>query len=89
MSSSLDLRHRIFEKGAHQQRARLAFGNAARAQIEQQFRIQIADRRAMGAFHVVGEDFQLRLQIDLGASRRAANLSPSGGCRIRSRLARP
>ena len=41
--------------------------NAAGAQIEQRIRIQVAHRRAMGAFDVVGEDFQFRLEIGLGA----------------------
>ena len=53
-------------KARIRQPARLGFGNAARAQIEQQLGIQIADRRAMGAFHIVGEDDEFGFQIGLG-----------------------
>ena len=88
-SASRDLRHGVFEESVHQKRARLAFGNAAGAQIEQRIRIQIADRRAMGAFDVVGQDFQFRLEIGLGARRPAAAPWRSGGCRSHRRLAPP
>ena len=37
------------------------------AQVEQRLRIEIADRRAMGALHIVGEDLEFGLQVDLGA----------------------
>ena len=62
-----DLGDRFLQEGADQHVARLGFRDAARAQIEQRIRVEIADRRAMGAFHVVGEDFEFRLQVGFGA----------------------
>ena len=47
----------------HQHTPRLALVNAARAQIEQRVRVEVADRRAVGAFHVVGEDDEFRLEV--------------------------
>mgnify|MGYP001601567081 CR=1 FL=1 len=38
--------------------------DAARLQVKQLRRIQLADGRAMGTLHVVGKDFELRLGID-------------------------
>ena len=61
--------------------ARFTFGNAARAQVEKRIRIEIADRCAMGALHIVGENFQLRLQIDSARSpsnRRLGGLPAVG-----------
>ena len=43
------------------------------AQIEQRIRIEIADRRAMGAFDVIGEDFQFGLEIGFRAGRPASS----------------
>ena len=40
--------------------------DAASAQVENRFVVQLADGRAVRAFHVVGVNFQLRLGIDAG-----------------------
>src|SRR5665213_2294612 len=50
-----------------QHAARLVLGDAAGAQIEHRLLVEIADRGAVAAFDIVGEDFQLRLGIDAGA----------------------
>ena len=49
-------------------------GNAAAAQIEELVRIELADRRAVAALHVVGEDLELRLAVDLGLRRQQQRL---------------
>ena len=42
-----------------------ASSDAARAQVEQRLLVELADRRAVRALHVVGVDLQLRLGVDL------------------------
>src|SRR6476619_3217129 len=44
----------------------LAEADAARAQVEQRVVVELTDRRSMRALHVVGEDLELRLRVDLG-----------------------
>ena len=48
-----------------QQAARGDFVDAAGAQIEKRVFLDLADGRAVRAFHVVGVDFELRLGVDL------------------------
>ena len=62
------------QEGAHQDGAGLGVGNAAAAQVEQLLGIEFADRRAMAAFHVVGENLEFRLGIDLGVGRQQQRL---------------
>src|ERR1039458_2284168 len=54
----------VLLEGLCQQASRLLFADAARLQVEQRFRVQLANRRAMRAAHIVGEDLQLGLGVD-------------------------
>src|SRR6266567_5066485 len=65
---------RVLEKSPDEKAFRLTLWNAARAQIEQRVLIERADRRAVPADHVVGEDYQLRLGISFGAGRKQQRL---------------
>ena len=58
---------------------------AARLQIEQRLFVELADRRAVGALHVVGEDLELRVRVDLrvvGQQQRAVGLLRVGLLRV-------
>ena len=50
--------------------ARLGLADAAGAQVEDRVRVELADRRAVRALHVVGEDLELRLGVDQGVARQ-------------------
>ena len=76
-------------KACNQQMPRVLFRNAARAQIEQRIRIQIAHRRAMGAFDIIGEDFQFGLEIGFGAPAQQQAPWRSGDCPRRRRPVSP
>ena len=52
----LDRVQRLAEKGLDQHGAGRRFGNAAGSQEEKGVGVQFARRRAMAAFHVVGEN---------------------------------
>ena len=71
--AGLDDFDRLANKRLDQHVPRLLTRNAAGEQIEQRRLVEIADRGAMAAFDVVGEDFELGLGVDRGASRRAAD----------------
>ena len=51
-------------KRVNQHVARLEVGQAARAQIENRVVVELPDRRAVRALHVVGKDLELRLGVD-------------------------
>ena len=55
----------LARKRLQQQAARLRLVNAAGAEIEQRVLLDLADGGAVGALHVVGVDFELRLGVDL------------------------
>ena len=55
-----------------QQIARRGIGQAAALQIEHFIDIELADGRAVRAFHVVGENLELRLGVDARLARSAA-----------------
>ena len=60
-------------------------GDAARAQIEHRVLVELPDRRAMRALHVVGEDLELRLRVDLrlvGQEQRLVGLLRVGLLRV-------
>ena len=65
--------------------ARLGVGQAAGAQIEDRVVVELADRRAVRALHVVGEDLELRLGVDgraVGQQQRAVGLLGVGLLRV-------
>jgi len=81
-----DRRHDRLRKRANQQRARRSFVEPVRAEVEESGCIELASRRAVAAFDVVGVDLELRLGVDLGARREqqvAARLARIGLLRIR------
>src|SRR5829696_204776 len=43
---------------------RCAVRESAASQVEKLLRVELPDRRAVGAFHVIGENLQLRLGVD-------------------------
>src|SRR5690242_8690054 len=60
----LDLRYHLFGETVGQQAA-TEFGiNAARLEVKQFLRLDLAHRGAMRAFHIVSVNLQLRLRID-------------------------
>ncbi len=61
-------------EGVGEQGAGVVFGDAARAQVEQGFVTELPDGRAVRAFHVIGEDFQLRLGVNLRGRRKQEGL---------------
>src|SRR5207302_3342614 len=63
-----DLLDRLAQEALDQHPPRLVFGYAAGAQVEQRRLVEFADAGAVGAFDVVGIDFQLRLGVDHGAA---------------------
>ena len=59
--------------------------DAARAQVEHRVLVELADRRAVRALHVVGEDLELRLRVDLrvvGQQQRLVRLLRVGLLRV-------
>ena len=65
--------------------ARLGVGQAARAQVEDRVVVELADRRAVRALHVVGEDLELRLGVDrrvVGEQQRPVRLLGVGLLRV-------
>ena len=61
-------------------------GEAAGAQVEHRVVVELPDRRAVRALHVVGEDLELRLGVDLrvvGEQQRAVGLLGVGLLRVR------
>ena len=72
-------------KGVQQQLPRSSLLDSARAQIEQSILIDLADRRAMGALHVIGMDLQLRLGVNsrvIGEQQIAVRLFGVGLLRV-------
>ena len=67
----------------------VGLGDAAAAQVEQLLGVQLADRRAVAALHVVGVDLELRLAVDLGLRATAAAPGSSGSRRSSARRAPP
>ncbi len=63
----LDAFDRLAEERLDQQRLGFRRRNAARHQVEFQLVVERAGGRAVAALHVVGENFQLRLVVGLGA----------------------
>src|SRR3954464_2300013 len=61
----LDRLQHVRGERARQELARGAPGDAAALEGAQRRLVQAAHRRAVGALHVVGEDLQLRLRVDL------------------------
>ena len=62
-----------------------AYGQAAGAQVEDRLVVELADRRAVRALHVVGEDLELRLGVDrraVGQEQRAVRLLGVGLLRV-------
>ena len=58
---------------------------AARAQVEDRVLVELADRRAVRALHVVGEDLELRLGVDrrvVGQQQRPVGLLGVGLLRV-------
>ena len=73
----LDAADDVVGEGEGQQAAGLVQADAARAQVEDRFVVELADRGAVRAFHVVGEDLQLRLGVDgrvVGQQQRLVGL---------------
>ena len=64
---------RIGDEGAQSAALGLGSADAAAVEVEERLRVELADRRAMRAFHVVGEDLELGLGID---RRRALEQQP-------------
>jgi len=62
----LHARNDFAGKGMNQHPTRVVRANAARAQIKNGFLVQLSNRRAVRAFHVVGVNFQLRLGVRCG-----------------------
>src|SRR5262249_3112329 len=62
----LDSTHHVVGEGIGQQAAGLVLTDAAGLQIKRRLGIKLADRRPVRAFHVVGENLQLRLGVDGG-----------------------
>ena len=70
----LDRVHRLGQERADQDRARRLLRDAAAAQVEQLVGVQLADRGAVAAFHVVGINLELRLAVDLGVAAEQQRL---------------
>ena len=62
----LDALERFADKRLDQQGAGLVLRDAARLEIEQKLLVDLARGRAVAAHHVVGEDLELGLGIELG-----------------------
>ena len=65
--------------------ARLDLGQAARTQVEHRLVVQLPDRRAVRALHVVGEDLELRVRVDgrvVRQQQRAVGLLGVGLLRV-------
>ena len=56
----------MFRKSIHQQGAGLFFRDAPGLKVEKGFFVELADRAAVGAFNVIGENLELRLGVDRG-----------------------
>ena len=63
---------RVGGEGLDQHAPRLGLGDAAGAEIEERVLVEIADRGAVAAFHVVGEDLELGLGVDMRRGGSAA-----------------
>ena len=63
----------IADESLHQQPLRRFGRKPARRHVEARALVQLADGRAMRAFHVVGENFELRHGIGARALLRAAS----------------
>jgi len=73
------------DEGFDQQGACLCFVQSACAEIEHRVIVQIADRAAVAAFHIVGVNFQFRLGVHfglVGQKQRAAELIAVGFLRV-------
>ena len=64
----------VGDEGTGQQRLGLVGSDSPAFQVEERISIELADGRAMGAFDIVGEDFELRLGVDRGAARKQDSL---------------
>ena len=64
-----DVAQHLGGKGMEQQVAGLVARQAARLQVEQRVFVELADGGAVGALHVVGEDLELRVGVDLRVVR--------------------
>ena len=65
---------RLGQEGAHQDATRLGLRDAAAAQVEQLLGVEFAHGGAVAALHVVGENLEFRLGIDLGVRRQQQRL---------------
>ena len=65
---------RVFEEGLDQQLFRFRLRDSARAQVEHRVVVQRADRGAVPAEHVVGENLELRLGVAFGARAQSSDL---------------
>ena len=63
--SALDPVQDVAGKRVNQHDARRPVVDAARAQVEHRVLVELTDRRPVRALHVVGEDLELRLGVDL------------------------
>ena len=75
----------LASKRVNQHVARIFRVDAARAQVEHRVFVELADRRAVRALHVVGEDLELRLGVDLrvvGEQQRLVGLLRVGLLRV-------
>ena len=58
------------KEGKHLQHLRVFFRNAARTHVKTGILVQAADGGTVGAFHVVGVDFQLGSRLNMGTFRQ-------------------
>ena len=80
---------RVGDEGAGEQGLGLARRNAAAGEVEEGVAVELADGRAVGAFDVVGEDFELGLGVDRRAARQQQALAATARRRSSGRRARP
>src|SRR5688572_13051872 len=59
----LDRLQHLGGEGVGEQRPRTLGADTARLEVEERQLLEAADRRAMRALHVVGEDLELRLRV--------------------------
>ena len=65
----LEVNQGFLEEAGDQEIARDGFVDTPRAEVEEGIAVDLAHRGAVGALHIVGVDFELRLGIRLGKGR--------------------
>ncbi len=70
--ANFTLGHGVAGEAADEERTRVSETEPAGAQVEQHVGIELAHRRPVRALHVVGEDLELRLRVDLRLVVRGA-----------------